>query len=153
MTVREAGEGRRGDERVGRALACRGHDGAKQLRLRRTLGGRPARTLWSDFNTRVTHDPHEVGEEGLGLLPREEADVQCGARRGRNDVRLVAALKSRDRDGVTEQRVVGEIASEEACRGRIAQRRAYVRQRGPPGRVRLDRGQVAEIALYRGGHD
>src|SRR5437016_2102813 len=153
MTVREAGEGRRGDERVGRALARRGHDGAKQLRLGRTLGSGPARTLWSDLNARVTHDPHEVGEEGLRLLPREEADVQCGARRRRNDVRLVAALKSRDRDGITQQRVVREIAGEEARRGRIAQRRAYVRQRGPPCRVRLDRGQIAEIALYRRGHD
>src|SRR5947209_15033422 len=52
-----------GDERVGCALARRGHDGAKQLRLGGALGGRPSRPLRSDLDARVTHDLHHVGEE------------------------------------------------------------------------------------------
>src|SRR6266480_3675340 len=63
MAIREAGEGRRGDERIGRALARRGHDGAKQLRLGRALGGGPVRALGSDLdcpNWPATESPTET---------------------------------------------------------------------------------------------
>ncbi len=153
MTVGEAGEGRRGDERVRRALVGHRHDGAKQLRIDRALGGWPAGTLRSDFYARVCQDAHQVGEKGLGILAREEAHVQRRARQRRDDVRLVAPLQARDRDGVAQQRVVGEIAGEEAHGGRVAQRRTHVRQRGAARWVGLDRGQIVKVALDRGRHD
>src|SRR5256886_11061502 len=42
MAVGEAGERRRGDQRIGRAFARRGHDRPEQLRVRGALGRRPA---------------------------------------------------------------------------------------------------------------
>src|SRR2546430_17026309 len=55
------------------------------------------------------------------VLARQQPHVQRRARHRGNDVRLVAALKARDRDGVAEQRVVGEVTGEEAHRGGVAQ--------------------------------
>src|SRR5947207_11997140 len=59
-----------------------------------------------------THDPHEVGEEGLWLLPREEADVQCGDRKSTrlNSSHTVISYavfclkKKRDRRGPRRER-------------------------------------------------
>src|SRR3989449_11570032 len=68
MAIREASEGRRGDERIGRALARRGHDGAKQLRLGRALRGGPVPALGRYLDGRVTHNPPHVRQEGLGVL-------------------------------------------------------------------------------------
>src|SRR2546428_9343981 len=66
--------------------------------------------------------------------------------------RLVAALKARDRDGVAEQRVVGEVTGEKAHGGGVAQRRAHVRQRRTPPLVRLDHGDRKSTRL-NSSHD
>src|SRR2546425_8961120 len=67
--------------------------------LRRALGRRPARPLGRDGHGGVVHHPHQLGEEGRWLLPPQEPHVEHPPRGRRGDIRLVASLSARDRDG------------------------------------------------------
>ena len=127
------------------------HDRQQQLldlQLRRARIG--AREDGAELTARVRHRPHDVMQgRSVGLDPKATRQVRvAGGRRSSNGVELLElGERERARIGRCEQQAPVTARHEQKIRHDLQDRRDFLRQHRPPGRVLLHEHAARVIAL------